>query len=151
MNDLLLELLPYIRQGYNCAQLLVVLAQQASGQEDHGLLLAARGLGHGIGHSGGPCGLLSGGAAALTWLASSDSEEAHPMLDAMLHDYAVWFMEHASSTSCDAIVTNLAAQAGESLKPGETPPMQLCGDLLCECWAKILELGESYQLRSLGY
>lgn len=153
MNDLLLELLPHIRQGRNCAQLLLVLAQEAAGQENKGLLQAARGLGHGIGQSGGPCGLLSGGAAVLAWLAGSDADGTQPMLDAMLHDYAVWFMERtsASGVSCDAIVTDLAAQAGQRLEPGGKPPIKLCGDLLCECWTKILELGEGYQLHSLGY
>lgn len=153
MNDLLLGLLPHIRQGRNCAQLLLVLAQEATGQENNGLLQAALGLGHGIGQSGGPCGLLTGGALALAWLATCDSEESQPMMDAMLHDYAVWFMERtsASGIGCDAIVTNLAAQTGQNLEAGAKPPMNLCGDLLCECWAKMLELGEAYRIRSLGF
>ena len=93
MDALLFELLPYVRQGYNCSQLLLVLAQRAAGEENPALLASVRGLGHGIGQSGGPCGLLSAGAVALTWLASPVAEEPHPMLDAMLNDYATWFME----------------------------------------------------------
>ena len=88
MDALLFELLPYVRQGYNCSQLLLVLAQRAAGEENPALLASVRGLGHGIGQSGGPCGLLSAGAVALTWLASPVAEEPHPMLDAMLNDYA---------------------------------------------------------------
>ena len=153
MDALLFELLPHIRQGHNCAQLLHILAQQAAGEENTSLLRAVRGLGHGIGHSGGPCGLLSGGAAALAWLASPDASEPHPLLDAMLNDYASWFMEQtqSSGTNCDAIVQSLAAAAGQPVQNGAQPPMELCGDLLSQCWAKILEIGEAYQLKRLGY
>ncbi|MBQ3059923.1 MAG: C_GCAxxG_C_C family protein [Desulfovibrio sp.] len=153
MDALLFELLPHIRQGHNCAQLLHILAQQASGEENASLLRAVRGLGHGIGHSGGPCGLLSGGATVLAWLASPDASEPHPMLDAMLNDYASWFMERTqrSGISCDAIVQDLAAAAGQNVQNNDKPPLELCGDLLSQCWARILELAEAYQLERLGY
>ncbi len=153
MDALLFELLPYVRQGYNCSQLLLVLAQQAAGEENPALLASVRGLGHGIGQSGGPCGLLSAGAVALTWLASPVAEEPHPMLDAMLNDYATWFMERIQDcgTSCDAIARSLAASSGQSVETGSKPPMELCGELLCKCWAKIMEIGEAYQLERLGF
>ena len=47
MDALLFELLPYVRQGYNCSQLLLVLAQRAAGEENPALLASVRGLGHG--------------------------------------------------------------------------------------------------------
>lgn len=152
MDALLFELLPYVHRGHNCSQLLFVLAQQATGEEDPALIASVRGLGHGIGQSGGPCGLLTGGATALAWLASPDPDEPHPMLDAMLNDYATWFMARIGEDgiSCDAIVQNLAAAAGQDVEKGSKPPMDLCGDLLSECWGKILELGESYGLERLG-
>lgn len=68
MNALMLELIPLIREGYCCSQLLVLLVLQQQGVENPGLVRAAGGLCHGMGQSGGACGLLTGGAAALGYL-----------------------------------------------------------------------------------
>lgn len=65
MNPLMLELLPMVRQGYCCSQLLILLMLQARDQQNPDLVRAMQGLCHGIGQSDGPCGLLTGGACAL--------------------------------------------------------------------------------------
>ena len=152
MNPVLLDLLPYVRQGYCCSQLLFALAEQLAGTEEPGLMGAMRGLCHGIGQSGGPCGLLTGGAAVLARLSSEKAEEPHPMLDAMTNEYATWFLERVASCGgygCEAVSRGLAAQAGQSLPEGGMPPMELCGDLLAECWGKILDLYDAYDLENV--
>ena len=152
MNALLLDILPQVRQGYCCSQLLFTLAQQLTGVEDAGLMLAMRGLCHGIGQSGGPCGLLTGGAAVLAWLSSTKEDEPHPMLDAMTNEYASWFMERTGAyggTGCENVSRGLAAEAGAPLPEGGMPPMELCGDLLAECWEKLLDIYDSYGLEGV--
>ena len=149
MNAVLLDLLPYVHKGYCCSQLLLALARQLDDTEDPGLMRAMRGLCHGIGQAGGPCGLLTGGAAVLAWLSSREEDEPHPMLDAMLNDYATWFMERTRScggTGCEQVASGLAAASGTPLPEGGMPPMELCGDLLAECWEKLLDLYEAYDL-----
>lgn len=151
MNALLLDLLPYVHKGYCCSQLMLALARQLDDTEDTGFMCAMRGLCHGIGQSGGPCGLLTGGAAVLAWLSSRNEEEAHPMIDAMTNEYASWFMERVKAyggTGCENVSTGLAAEAGTPLPEGGMPPMELCGDLLSECWNKLLDIYESYDLES---
>ena len=71
------------------------------------------------------------------------------MIDAMTNEYATWFMERVSAyggTGCESVSAGLAAAAGEPLPEGGMPPMELCGDLLAECWEKLLDIYESYEL-----
>ncbi len=148
MNPMLMELLPWVRQGYCCGQLLMLLMLQAMDKENPDLVRAAQGLCHGIGMSDGPCGLLTGGAAALALVAGkgADGESAHPMLTPLLYDYAAWFDERTASYGgqrCSQIAQGLGASSGAA---GEQPNPVACGELLAECWEKILELVQSYEL-----
>lgn len=149
MNPLMLELLPLVRQGYCCSQLLILLMLQLRDQENPGLLRAMQGLCHGIGQSDGPCGLLTGGACALGLIAGkgADNETAHPMLTPLLNDYATWFYERVipyGGISCGYIAAGLGAAAGGGAEGAPDPVA--CGDLLAECWEKILELVQSYDV-----
>ena len=156
MNALVMELLPYVRQGMCCSQLLMVLATQARGEENPGLVRSMSGLCHGIGQSGGPCGLLSGGAAALAWLSGTDDGEPNPMLEPLVNEYATWFYERCQAYGghgCEQVAAGLAAGAGANpaeSTPGGKPDMSLCADFLAECWDKILELYDNYDLGSVG-
>ena len=98
MHPLMMDLLPLVRQGYCCSQLLVQLLVQAQGREVPDLVRALHGLCHGIGQSGGPCGLLTGGACVLALLAGkgAEGEEPHPMLAPLLNDYASWVYERTA-------------------------------------------------------
>ena len=62
MHPMMLELLPWVRQGYCCSQLLLLLMLRIMDQESAPVVRAAQGLCHGIGQSDGPCGLLTGRA-----------------------------------------------------------------------------------------
>lgn len=151
MNPLMLELLPLVRQGYCCSQLLILLMLQLRERQNPDLVRAMHGLCHGIGQSDGPCGLLTGGACALALAAGkgADSESARPMLTPMLNDYALWFYERVNpygGTACGCIAAGLGAVADGAI--GGTPDAAACGDLLAECWEKILELLQSYDLNA---
>lgn len=149
MNPMMLELLPLVRQGYCCSQLLILLMLQLQQRENPDLVRAMHGLCHGIGQSDGPCGLLTGGACALALAAGkgADTETAHPMLTPLLNDYAVWFYERTSlygGQSCGCIAAGLGASPAGGRDA--TPDPVACGDLLAQCWEKILELAQSYDL-----
>ena len=112
MHPLMMDLLPLVRQGYCCSQLLVQLLVQAQGREVPDLVRALHGLCHGIGQSGGPCGLLTGGACVLALLAGkgAEGEEPHPMLAPLLNDYASWFYERTAAYgghSCEQVALGL--------------------------------------------
>ena len=73
------------------------------------------------------------------------------MIDAMTNEYSSWFMERVKAyggTGCENVSTGLAAEAGTPVPEGGMPPMELCGDLLSECWNKLLDIYESYDLES---
>ena len=124
MNALMLELIPLIREGYCCSQLLVLLVLQQQGVENPGLVRAAGGLCHGMGQSGGACGLLTGGAVALGYLACKGAagEAAHVCTGG------------CRDVSCPSIQE----------KTGGGSDMTLCGDLLAECWDKLVDLCAEY-------
>lgn len=144
MNPLMLELLPWAHRGHCCSQLMMLLLLQSRGEENPGLVRALQGLCHGIGQSDGPCGLLTGGAALLAYLSGmgGEGEEADRMLTPMLNDYATWFYERTAAYgghSCGQVSAGLGA-AG----PDGMPDPAVCGDLLAECWERLLEILQSY-------
>lgn len=160
MNPLLLELLPLVRQGYCCSQLLMLLALRQRGEENAALVQAMRGLCHGIGQSGGPCGLLTGGACVLALLGGQKKTDGQysqegqdgPPLPPLLNDYAEWFyarMAGYGGYDCSLVSTGLAREAGQALEAGAPPDVLLCGNLLAECWDKILTLCDDYGLDTL--
>lgn len=148
MNPMMMELLPLVRQGYCCSQLLLLLMLQARDEQNPDVVRAVHGLCHGIGQSDGPCGLLSGGACALGLIAGkgADDEVPHPMLMPLLNDYATWFYERTNAyggQNCGQIAAGLGALSGTA---DGKPDLALCGDLLAECWGKIMDLVQIYEL-----
>ena len=141
LNALMLELIPLIREGYCCSQLLVLLVLRQQGVENPGLVRAAGGLCHGMGQSGGACGLLTGGAAALGYLACKGAagEAAHPMAEPLINDYAAWFAQHVCTGGCRDVSCPSIQE-----KTGGGSDMTLCGDLLAECWDKLVDLCAEY-------
>ena len=152
MNPVLLEILPHIRAGMCCSQLLVALALQARGEENEVWLRAARGLCHGVGQSGGPCGLLGGGAMILAYLSGGENGEPHPMQDAMCNDYAEWFYGECAAFGgygCEGLSAGLMRQAGAASGDGR-PDMQVCGEFLARCWEAVLQILENYDVDITG-
>ncbi len=147
MNPILMDVLPFVREGYCCSQLLVLLMLRARGEENPALVRSQQALCHGMGQSEGPCGLLPGGACALSILAGkgAQDEEPHPMLTPIVNEYAAWFYERTGQYggyACPQVADGLGAGADGN---GVRDPVA-CGELLAECWEKICELVESYGL-----
>jgi hypothetical protein len=150
MHPLLLEILPLVRQGWCCSQLLAVLLLRVRGEENPELVRAMHALCHGIGESDGPCGLLTGGACVLGCLAGrgEEKESAFPLFIPLVNDYALWFYERTErygGHGCGLVVRGLSADAGTAAPEGKPAPT-LCGALLAECWEKILALAEEYEI-----
>ena len=147
MHPVLMDVLPFVRQGYCCSQLLMLLMLQARGEENPALVRSLQGLCHGIGHSEGDCGLLPGGACVLALLCGkgADEEVPHQMLNPLLNEYATWFYERTAQYggyTCPQVAAGLGARKGED----GVPDPVACGELLADCWVKIGELVESYGL-----
>ena len=148
MNPMLLDLLPWIRQGDCCSQLLMRLALQASGEENPALVRSQWGFCQGMAYAGGPCGFLTGGVAVLSYIAGrgGEGDEAHPMAVPLINEYVDWFRartEAYGGTACPQVSLGLA---GNAAGPDNAPDMTLCGELLAECWEKIVELAASYDI-----
>ncbi len=102
--DVFDRMLELSREGYFCAQILLILAMEAEGESDPALVRAMGGLNGGLGSSGGLCGALSGGACFLSYFAGKgeDDELAHPACDAMIQELVKWFREYtAEYGGCD--------------------------------------------------
>ena len=86
-------------------------------------------------------GFLTGGAAALGYLACKGAagEAAHPMAEPLINDYAAWFAQHVCTGGCRDVSCPSIQE-----KTGGGADMTLCGDLLAECWDKLVDLCAEY-------
>ena len=99
-----------------------------------------------MGQSGGACGLLTGGVAALGYLAckGGDGETAHPMAEPLINDYAAWFAQRVCTGACrDVSCPSIQEETGSG------DDMTLCGDLLADCWDKMVDLCAAYDIDML--
>jgi hypothetical protein len=131
---------------------LLLLPLRAAGRENPELLRAMHALCHGMGGSEGVCGLLTGGVCLLGCIAGrgKDDEQALPLLAPLADEYRQWFEERAARYGgpvCSQIMQGLSTETGVARPAaGEIPSPTLCGDFFAECWEKLHELLESYDL-----
>jgi len=98
MNEDTFRVMDLAMQGYQCSQILMVLALEAQGKQNSDLVKAMSGLLGGMG-CGKTCGALSGGCCVLGVFAGKSSSEtnADERLQGMLRRFAEWFeAEYAS-------------------------------------------------------
>ena len=65
--DLFDRVMELSRYGYFCSQILAILALEALGEENPGLVRAMGGLNGGVGYSQGCCGCMTGGACLISY------------------------------------------------------------------------------------
>lgn len=138
MNPLIMELLPLAGQGYCCSQILGLLF--LGDRENPLFIRALSGLCHGLGQSGELCGLLTGGCCILGACSGKggppDAVEARTDAGLLVNTYVEWFRErNPGGCGCPAIMEATCGRCG-------APDMARCGELLAECWGKILEILE---------
>ncbi|WP_243360197.1 DVU_1555 family C-GCAxxG-C-C protein [Fundidesulfovibrio terrae] len=136
MSGYLLDILPLAAKGYCCSQMLGLLALQARGEENPGLVRALGGLCHGMGQCGRTCGVLSGGACVLSLYLGKGSDEESPSdkADLAVSEFVDWFTERTTpygGTACAEIL-------GECFE--EKPDLSRCAELIGEAWAQILTI-----------
>ena len=94
-SDFFTRMLKLSAQGFQCAQILMILALESDGKEDADLVRAAGGLNMGFSDTSGPCGALTGGCCFISYFTGKgDAEElGDPRLRDMLSEYAGWFRD----------------------------------------------------------
>ena len=94
MGDEALRMMELALQGYNCSQILILMALDAQGKENPELVRAMTGLLGGLG-CGKVCGALTGGCCLLGLYAGKGAaeESADERLPLMLNQLVEWF-EH---------------------------------------------------------
>lgn len=145
MHPVMMEMLPLVRQGYCCSQILLLLVLQAQGAEAPACVRGLRGLCNGVGTSTGPCGLLTGGAFVLSYLVEHDTQSSAttPPLPVLLEEYVDWFTNHTASCG--------GQQCGQIMEGLQAAPQShgcidaaVCGQLLVDCWDTLLSIMESH-------
>lgn len=138
--DLFDRILELSREGYFCAQILLILALESDGKEDPDLVRAMGGLNGGLGNTGDICGSLTGGACFLSYYAGKGEtdELEHPDCNRMIASLVEWFREYTSEyggCSCNCI-----------LEQDNRNKIQRCPVIISAVLEKCMELLEEYQV-----
>lgn len=135
--DFEMTLLKLSSQGYQCAQIMVILILDLIGETEPALIRAMSGLNAGLGRSGSACGVLTGGAAALGYFTgkADPSDMPHEKADAIVLEYADWFRSAYGSDRCQDII-------GGDFSLAKTH----CIGMMEAAYDKIVELLYAYEL-----
>jgi len=105
-NPDFIKMLKLSTQGFQCAQILMLLALDYEDEENSPLIRALGGLNMGLSDTNGPCGAMSGGCCLISYYTGKGDEveiEA-PGYKAMLTEYTTWFKEEYGSQICTDIL-----------------------------------------------
>lgn len=86
----------------NCSQIMCKLIQEITLKENEELIKVLYALGDGV-HSGKTCGIVTGGAIAMTLLAKDDSIEENLKFRKLINEYVEWFEGTFGSVECAAL------------------------------------------------
>ena len=130
------RLLRLARQGFECAQILMILALDIEGASNPELIRAMSGLNGGMGRSGGACGVMTGGACVLGYFAGKGEAEEpeHSCAREIVAEYTQWFKSRFCGDCRDII-------GGDFSKCLVT-----CAPIMRDGFEKILELLEKYEI-----
>ena len=133
--DRMLEL---SREGYFCAQILLIIALESDGKENPDLVRAMDGLNGGLGNSVMLCGALTGGACFLSYFTGKgESDEIpHPDMNSMIQELTDFFREYTleyGGPSCHCILEN-----------DDKNRLQRCPAVITAVLEKCMEILERY-------
>lgn len=136
MDELDLQFLKLHGKGYNCSQILMILALEMSGVENAHLVRAVGGLGNGLGGCGEVCGVLTGACCVLSYYTGkgTDDERPHDRLPLMIAELTEWFAGDVCAGGgmrCADILGN---------NTGGKPDPERCGGMAADAWHKILDI-----------
>ena len=91
----MMRMLKLSSQGFQCAQIMLILAMESEGKTDADLVRAMGGLNVGLSDTLGPCGAMTGGCCLLSYFAGKgDPDEMEdPAYKEMLSTFTVWFRD----------------------------------------------------------
>lgn len=97
--DLFDRIMELSRYGYFCAQILAILMQDVTGEENPGLVKAMGGLNGGVGFSQGCCGCMTGGVCLISGFTGKgeDTGYDHPEHKAAMGEFTRWFEEEMTA------------------------------------------------------
>ena len=138
--DFFLKMSQLSKQGFQCAQILMILALESEDKEDADLVRAAGGLNNGLGDTGGPCGALTGGCCLISYFAGKGEadELEDPSLAAMLSEFTNWFKDEYGRLygghACAKILDNNPANK-----------IARCPGIVMASYAKALEILDQHE------
>jgi len=96
------RMLALSKEGFQCAQILMLLALELDDEENSGLLRTVGGLNMGLADTQGSCGALSGGCCFISYFAGKGdaTELEDPAYKDMLSEFTAWFREKYGSQIC---------------------------------------------------
>lgn len=139
--DVETRIIELAQMGYECSQIMMIMALEMEGAQNPELIRAMSGLNGGIGRTGKTCGCLSGGACALGYYTGKGEEEEleDPSSREYIQQYVHWFETYIGSqykgTDCEQIIHGNYALC-----------MTTCMPILTACMEKILEMAEENHL-----
>lgn len=121
-------------QGYECSQILMILALESEGLENPDLVRAMSGLTGGMGHCRKECGALTGGCCVLGYYTGRGSSEeiednSYPQV---IQNYVNWFQKQFGTGKGE---TNCLAILGDDFSKAFTsclPMLEACQEKLTE-------------------
>jgi hypothetical protein len=134
IDDTSFALLELTQKGYQCSQILLILALRNQGKENPDLVRTVYGLARGTAGQLGTCGSLTGAACLLSLYAGkgSDDEQESDLLPGMLEELWEWFDEthtpQFGGITCAAILADGAE------------PFQRCGAIVGDTYRKCLDI-----------
>ena len=126
-----LKILKLSNEGFQCAQILMIMALEAEGKENEDLIRAAGGLNVGLSDMSGPCGALTGGCCFISYFAGKGAadELEDPAFNEMLAEFTAWFKEAYGGNVCTDILG------------GDMSNMPLrCPDIVQSSYDKVMEI-----------
>ena len=130
-SDISMRMLKLASQGFQCAQILMILALEYDNKENLDLVRAAGGLNVGLSDASGPCGALTGGCCYISFFAGKGGvdEIEDPSLKDMLSEFAAWFRETHGGSICTEILggdmKNMTKQCPEIVLSSFSKAMEL--------------------------
>ena len=130
-------LLEMTKQGFECSQILMLMALELDGAENPGLVRAMSGLNSGMGRTGGACGALTGGCCVLGYFTGKGVPEEleHSRAREIVSGYAQWFTGRFGTESCRDIINGDYSRC-----------LATCPPMMEECYFKLMELLEEYDI-----
>lgn len=139
MQDMETRFMELALSGFECSQIMMMMALEMEEKENPDLIRAMGGLTGGMGRTGGCCGALTGGAAVLGYFTARGEQEEleHEKSLEIIAAYVQWFEERwgeeYQGSNCRDII------GGDFSKC-----LPVCAPLVQECFGKVLEILEAY-------